>query len=128
MQTTPSAFARLLGVAFEDVAPDRSRLRLAIRPELLNSGGNLHGGVLASLIDAAIAAAVRNGRGGVTNRMATVDLNVTYVRAIRRGTIVVEGWVLRRGRGVTNGEAEVFNDRGELLAKGRASLAVAGED
>lgn len=116
-------FAGLLGMQFEETAPDHARIRLMIGAEHLNYAGMLHGGVLATLIDSAI---VRAARGDAT-RAATTDLNVTYLRAVRRGTIVVEAWILRRGKTIAMGEAEVLNDRGELLAKGRASVMLGGE-
>lgn len=116
-------FAGLVGMQFEETAPDHARIRLAIGTEHLNYAGMLHGGVLATLIDSAIVRAAR----GDSTRAATTDLNVTYLRAARRGTIVVEAWVLRRGKTIAMGEAEVLNDRGELLAKGRASVLLSGE-
>ncbi len=118
-------FAALVRMQFEETAPDHARVRLTIGAEHLNYAGMLHGGVLATLIDSAI---VRAARGpSATTRAATTDLNVTYLRAIRRGTIVVEAWLLRRGKAIAMGEAEVLNDRGELLAKGRASVMLGGD-
>lgn len=121
-------FARLLGIQFEHVAAGRSRLRMQVRPDFLNSRGTLHGGVLSSLVDLAIGMAIRGDERGGGPRRATVDLNVTFLRPIRQGLVAVEGWVLRRGRTMASGEAEVFNDRGELLAKGRATFVAVGEE
>src|SRR6516165_2414067 len=50
--------AQLLGLSIEDVASGRVRLALRTRPELANPHGALHGGIVATLLDSAMACAV----------------------------------------------------------------------
>jgi uncharacterized protein (TIGR00369 family) len=51
-------YARLLGIELEKVALGEATLTLAIRPELSQNHGVVHGGAIASLIDTATAFAI----------------------------------------------------------------------
>jgi len=66
----------------------------------------MHGGVLATLVDAAVGGALGTygsaAAGGVDQ--ATLDMNVTYLAAARGESIFAEGKILRRGRSVAFGE------------------------
>lgn len=65
-----------------EVAEDgRVVLSLPMQDGLTNFSGNLHGGVLATLIDTASALAIRNTFADPwTPGLATTDLTVSYVR------------------------------------------------
>ena len=70
-------FVQLLGVEIVEISPDRSLLRLALRPELLNPHGLVHGGALFTLADnAAGCAASTDGRVYVTQ-----ESDIHFLRA-----------------------------------------------
>ena len=98
-------FARHIGLRVEEVRRDYCRMRLVFRPELLQGGGVMHGGAIASLLDSVLVPAI-----GATlpegSRFATVDLHVQYMEALLEDDAVAEGWVVRRGRRVVFGQAE----------------------
>ncbi|HXH84505.1 MAG TPA: PaaI family thioesterase, partial [Candidatus Tectomicrobia bacterium] len=103
------------------------RLRVPVRNELRNApGAPVHGGVLATLVDAAVGGALGTygdeAAGGVDQ--ATLDLNVSFVGAARGEALVAEGRVLRRGRTIAFGEARVTDDGGQLVAVGRATYMI----
>ncbi len=50
-----------LGIKVVELAPDKATLRLFIKPELIQGAGNAAGGVLAALLDEAMAHAVLAG-------------------------------------------------------------------
>ena len=52
----PVPFAEFLGIRIVENDPGRARLELALRPELLNSFQDAHGGVVMALADVALAA------------------------------------------------------------------------
>jgi uncharacterized protein (TIGR00369 family) len=114
-------FPSLLGLVVEDVRVDYCRMRLPFRADLLHAGGLVHGGAIATLLDAVMVPAV----GAVLPRDAvysTVDLHVQFIRGIVAGDraedAVAEGWVLRRGRSTVFGEGHaVGGTSGRLLAK-----------
>ena len=98
-------FAQHLGLVVEDVRRDYCRMRMVFRPELLQGGGIMHGGAIASLLDSVLVPAI-----GATlpegSRYATVDLHVQFLEALLEDDAVAEGWVVRRGRRVVFGQAE----------------------
>ena len=98
-------FAQHIGLVVEDVRRDYCRMRMVFRPELLQGGGIMHGGAIASLLDSVLVPAI-----GATlpegSRYATVDLHVQFLEALQEDDAVAEGWVVRRGRRVVFGQAE----------------------
>jgi uncharacterized protein (TIGR00369 family) len=98
-------FATLLGLQVEDVRRDYCRIRMVFRPELMQAGGVIHGGAIASLLDSVLVPAI-----GSTlpegSRFATVDLHVQFMEAVVDSDMVAEGWVVRRGKRVVFGQAE----------------------
>lgn len=98
-------YAQHLGLVVEDVRRDYCRMRLVFRPELMQAGGVMHGGALASLLDSVLVPAI-----GSTlepeSRFATLDLHVQFLEALVDDDAVAEGWVVRRGRRIVFGQAE----------------------
>jgi uncharacterized protein (TIGR00369 family) len=117
-------FWSYLGIEVEAAGEGWVRLRVPMRDELRNAAGApVHGGVLATLVDAAIGGALGTygtaAAGGVDQ--ATLDLNVSFVGAARGDIIVAEGRILRRGRTIAFGETRVTDATGTLVAIGRAT-------
>lgn len=95
--TTP--FMGWLGIVFEHYEPDDVVLRLPFRDELTNDGVVYHGGVIASVIDSAGAAAAWSNhdfdRGA---RASTVGMTVQYVGACRSSDLLCHARTVKRGR------------------------------
>ena len=118
---------RYLGVEVLDAAEGYVRLRVPVRDELRNAdGAPVHGGVISSLVDAAVGGALSTlhefAAGGVGQ--ATLDLNVSFLGAVRGGAVVAEGRILKRGGTIAFGEAELRDEAGELAAKGRVTYMI----
>ena len=118
---------RTLGIEVADASEGMARLRLPMRPELeTRRPGTMHGGVLASLIDAAGSAALLTTRAEDDETWAgfsSTDLNVSYLAAAQ-SEIVAEGRVLRAGRTVVYTTVEVTDAEGRLVAAGRVTYLV----
>jgi len=91
-----------------------ARLELALRPELMNSLGAAHGGVVCTLLDVAMAAAARSE--DPKSRVVTVDMSAQFIRA-GAGTLVAEGRLLQHTRSLAFCEADLRDASGQLLAK-----------
>jgi uncharacterized protein (TIGR00369 family) len=124
-----TTYPMLLGLVVEDIRRDYCRMRLPFRAELLQAGGFVHGGAIASLLDHVMVPAV----GAVLEldaNYSTVDMHVQFIRGIvggdRAEDAIAEGWVTRRGRRSVFCEAEAYGaTTGELLAKSVLTYAVA---
>lgn len=110
-------YPKLLGLQVEETRVDYCRMRMPFRPELLHAGGVVHGGAIASLMDAVLVPAVGSTLGP-EDRYSTVDLHVQYIGAVEDEDVVAEGWVTRRGRRVVFCESEAVGAvSGRLIAK-----------
>ncbi len=110
-------FPMLLGLQMEDTRIDYCRMRLPFKAELLQAGGLVHGGAIASLMDAVLVPAVGSVLGP-NDRYSTVDLHVQFLGAVKDEDIVAEGWVTKRGRTVVFCESEaVAVTSGRVVAK-----------
>lgn len=108
-------FGKLLGLKLESVVPGEAVLSLAIREELKQNHGVVHGGAIASLIDSAMAFAIIPLLAE-NERTTTVDLTIHYLRALTTGVAKSKARVVRAGRRVIVVSAEVFDDKGDLAA------------
>jgi acyl-CoA thioesterase len=117
---------RLLGVGAEEIGDGYARLRMPLAAELRNSdtGGSAHGGALASLVDMAVGTALDSLDLPDVATRATIELSVTYLEAAEGEAIIAEGRMLRVGRSVAAGEAELRDGDGRLVAKGRATYMI----
>lgn len=121
------AYWGTLGITVEDADTGRVRLRLAMRPALGTRRAEvMHGGAIASLIDAAAGAAtstLRREGDDTWAGQATTDLNVTFLNAAT-GEVTAEGRVLRSGRAISFVGVEVHASDGTLVAVGRATYSI----
>ena len=82
-----------------------------------NPIGSVHGGVIATLLDSAMACAVQSTLPtGVA--YTTLELKVNYVRAVtaENGRLRCEGTVLSKGRRVATAEGRMVDASGKLYA------------
>ena len=113
-------FANYLGLHVAEQNAEHALLRLDQRPELLNSWGVMNGGVIMTMLDFAMGAAVRGQVGPLS--VATMDISIAFMSPAR-GDFVVEGRVLKGGKSTFFCEAEARSpDGSQLFAKGIGTL------
>jgi uncharacterized protein (TIGR00369 family) len=100
-----------------DLRPDEAVISIDMRDGLRQPSGVLHGGVTATLIDTAMAFAVRT-RLGLTEATATIDLTVHYMRPHLTGTFTCTAKIVRAGKRIFTVSADVENEEGKLIATG----------
>jgi len=109
------SFSRLIGMRLVDLQPDVAVLSIEMRDDLRQPSGVLHGGVTATLIDTAMAFAVRT-RLAPTEATATIDLTVHYLRPHLEGTFTCTAKVVRAGKRIFTVSADVVNEHGKHIA------------
>jgi uncharacterized protein (TIGR00369 family) len=108
-------FAKLLGIKLDSVEPGLASLSLEIREDFKQNAGVVHGGVIAALIDSAMAfAIVPLLKPDETT--TTVDLTISYLRPLRSGTAVATAKVLRAGGRLIVLSADLVDSEGNLAA------------
>ncbi len=108
-------FARFLAIELEDISVGSATLVLKVRKELTQNHGVVHGGAIASLIDTATAFAIISLLAP-TEKVATVDLTVSYLRPVTRGRLKAVAKVVRAGRRLLVVSADVLANDGSLIA------------
>jgi len=111
----PVPFAEFLGIQIVGNEPGKARLTMALRPELMNSFHDAHGGVVMALADVALAVAAITQDGSARGAI-TVDLSVSFLGP-GKGTLRAEARCLRAGRSLAFSEGEILDAEGHLVAK-----------
>jgi uncharacterized protein (TIGR00369 family) len=109
-------FTEHLGVRLVEMTREHALVALEKRPELLNSWGATHGGVIMTMLDLVMSWAVR-GHYEVIGGVLTVDMSVGFMRANYGDTVLAEGRVLHGGKSTAFCEGMARDDKGQLLAK-----------
>jgi len=93
---------------------------LELGPHHLNNRGVAHGGVVASLLDSALGAAVISA---IPTEWwcATTSLTLQFLDGVGEGRLVAVGRVVRRGRSVAFATGQVHDARGRLIATASGS-------
>lgn len=110
-------FHNLLGYRQVSWEENEAVIELELAPHHLNLGGVIHGGVLTSLLDIALAEAGTYCPYPDRMRKAiTLSLTTTFTGQCSGGTIRVTGRKRAGGTRIFNSSGEVHDDQGNLLA------------
>ena len=106
-----------------EAGPDKSTVRLTIRPESQNLHGTVHGGLLYALADCV---------AGVTARADGTDYvtqsgHISFLGNDSSGTIYATGTTLRRGHRALFVHVDIRSEAGEQLADGTVELSRMGQ-
>jgi len=101
-----TAFGDLVGPIWRN-DQNGTRFGFVVAPKHLNRSGNLHGGMLMTLADQAMAMLARQAVG--SKRHATIELNIQFVGGVKLGEFVIaRPEVVRTTRSVVFMEAKMF--------------------
>lgn len=99
-------------------------LKLPIEEELLNVNGTVHGGVHATMLDTIMGMVIRS----VTKtRCTTINMNVSYLSPSYSGEMFAKARILKQGYRIVSAEGELFDNKGNLLAKSNGSFKLVRE-
>lgn len=119
-------FPGLVGLTSRGTQDGRSRVVLEAGDAHLNPAGFVHGGVLATLVDAAMGEAL-NTLTERAERPVTIEMKVNFLEPGRPGGLTATARVLKRGRRFTVVHAEVTqDDDGEAVAEAIGTYTTTG--
>lgn len=111
MQT--DLFSQWLGLEVIAVREGYSKLRMALREEMVNGFGVIHGGVVFSLADSAFAFACNNRN----NLSMALDTSISFTKAPGPGDVLTaEATEVHNGRSTGLYLIAVTNQQGEQVA------------
>ena len=116
-------FARWMGMELVSIGDGSAEFRLRMEPHHRNPGGIAHGGVIASMLDAAIGLALRS-KMGTGSTHVTVQLQVNYLKPIREGAMTARGAAVYSGSRMGYGEGTLLDEDGAVLARANATFLV----
>ena len=112
-------FNQYLGIRVVRMEDGEAEAAIDLEPHHTNNRGVAHGGVVSSLLDSAMGAAVISA---IPKEWwcATTGLSIQFVAGAREGTLTATGKVVRRGRTIAfvSGEAHDANRRLVATAQG----------
>jgi len=115
-------FNHHLGLKVTRLFKDGLTLECEISEMKQNGMGTLHGGVTATLVDAAVGIALIGQLGG--QLVTTVELKVNYLRPASHGKVHARARLLKVGKTLGFGTAEVHDPHGRLVASGSATYMI----
>jgi uncharacterized protein (TIGR00369 family) len=102
-----TAFGELVGPIWRHEDGEHLRFGFVVAPKHLNRAGNLHGGMLMTLADQAMAISARQATG--SKRHATIELNTQFVGGVRLGEFVeAHPEVVRATRSIVFMQVKMF--------------------
>lgn len=115
--------AQLLGWEFVELDPEAQTMTVAFegKEAFYNPFGVVQGGILSAMIDDTMGPMVGLLTGGQF-AITTTDLHVTFHKGARAGRLVCKARAIRLGRTVASAEGELFDEAGDLVARGISTI------
>jgi uncharacterized protein (TIGR00369 family) len=112
-------FRKWLGVEYTVMEDGHAVVHMNVRPEMQNLRNMCQGGVVASLIDVAMATAAAGGNYDTRLRpMATMELKVNYLSGATGDRLEAVADVVKLGSRTAVVRCDVKTDTGEICATG----------
>lgn len=112
-------FRKWLGVEYEVMEDGHAVVGLTLTDDMRNLRGVAQGGIVAALIDIAMATAAAGGNYDTRKRpMATLEMKVNYVAAANGPRLTATADVVRAGSRTSVVRCEVADNAGETCAAG----------
>ena len=117
--------AQILGISVVEVDQESGRLvaEFDAKPDFCNPLGIIQGGFLTAMLDETISltGVTYSGR---TSTVPTLEMKVSFLKAVKPGKIRAEGRVVRFGKTVAFLEGSLFSQEGELVATASSTAKV----
>jgi 1,4-dihydroxy-2-naphthoyl-CoA hydrolase len=115
--------AAALGIAFEEMTPDRVVATMPVTPRHLQPFGYLHGGANVVLAET-VASVGGNLAAEEGQAVFGLEINANHVRPKRDGMLWAVGERLHRGRTTQIWQIRIEDEDGRLVSIARCTLAV----
>ncbi len=107
-------FSQWLGISIIEIREGYSKIKMTVRPEMMNGLGIVHGGIAFSLADSAFAFACNN-----RNQLSVaLDTSINFIKPIHVGDeLIAEAKELHNGKSTGLYQIEITNQKNYLVAQ-----------
>jgi acyl-CoA thioesterase len=106
-------FSQWLGIEVLDVKDGYSKIKMTVRPEMINGFGIVHGGIAFSLSDSAFAFACNN----CNNLSVALDTSINFTKPVHVGDVLTaEAKELHNGKSTGLYHITVTNQKHHIVA------------
>ncbi len=119
-----SHFDGLIGTEWLSDDPDGARARVAIRDDLRQPVGLMHGGVMSTLVESVCSRATALAVIGDGMAAMGQSISVSFIRPVTSGHAEARAHARHRGRTTWVWDAEVLDADGKLCALAQMTIAV----
>ncbi len=112
----PGHFPGVARIELVHAEPGKSECRIDVVAEHMNPGGVVHGGATYTMADTGMAFALMPMLSENENS-TTIEIKMSYYKAVREGSITCKTEVLKKGKRVAFLESELRDDAGDIVAR-----------
>ncbi len=106
-------FSQWLGIEILEIKEGYSKIKMTVRPEMINGLGIVHGGIAFSFADSAFAFACNNRN----NLSVALDTSINFLKTVMVGDVLIaETTEVHNGRSTGLYHIAVHNQKNELVA------------
>lgn len=107
-------FSNWLGIEIIEIKEGYSKIKMTIRPEMVNGFGIAHGGVAFSLGDSAFAFACNNRN----NLSVALDTSINFIKQVMVGdTLTAEAIEIHNGKSTGLYKISITNQHNKIVAE-----------
>jgi uncharacterized protein (TIGR00369 family) len=118
-----SPYFSLLSMKIKELEWGTSVLEVDLGEKHLHPFGYVHGGAIASVMDASAYWAtfpqVKDGMG-----LTTVEIKVNFLAPVNKGKLVAKGRCIKIGKTLALGDATIYDAKGNLIGHGTATMMI----
>lgn len=115
-------FNEVTGLNFQGFVDNHYVIDLEIEPRHHNVMGFVHGGVLCTLLDTAMARSFFYSGSRDASKGATLEMKVNFLKSSTAGKITAYGKLVNSTKQTAYVEGFLKNEAGQLLAKSSATM------
>ena len=106
-------FSQWLGISIIEIKEGYSKIKMTVRPEMINGFGIVHGGITFSLADSAFAFACNN-RNVLS---VALDTSINFLKPVQvNDMLIAEAMELHNGRSTGLYHINITNQKNETVA------------
>jgi uncharacterized domain 1 len=112
---TKEELYKFIGLKFIEIKEGNVIATFPAKKELLRRGGMVNGGIIMAIADVVIGVSVMTLSDGIDQ--FTAELKVNFLEPLKDGPFTCIGKVIRIGRTLAVGEAEILDNNKKLCSK-----------